>query len=408
MAIIGDFFGEHMLSANNISKIALIMAMGLPALAQTQTPRITGLAQIWYTQMTDNNLRHNTTYKHFPLLDAFKENGLYFKRVDIKLTGSLGDLDYEVMIDPTLNNNVLQDATIKYKLPYNIEVRLGQFKPFQTFETLTSSSEIIFAERAMMVREFGDPRDRGVALSVGFGGPETFHGRFHVGVFNGAGKSNETNAQNDIAARLEMYYGKPHAFGAYALQGSTNLADKGALVPLTFPGSGNEYPQPQSILDNKDKINNFGAYYRFQNDKFHAAVEVITGVLGRRRASLGTASGPAGREHLDQSYLGYVGTIAYTFGKHTLAARYDTLDYNAGSDWYGANPYLNNSSDFTPKYDEITLGYTYSLMPERFKSANIKVNYIMRSKNFLFPDVSRGQVGAQGGDTLVVAFQAGF
>ena len=441
----------YMFNAKNISIAALLLAAGLPAAAQAQIqpPKISGLIQVWYSQMMDNNLRHNALTGYFPLPGQFRENGLSFKRVDVKLQGGFGDIEYEVMMDPTIDNNVLQDAFIKYKLPHNVEVKLGQFKPLQTFETLTPSAEILFAERAMLVREFGDPRDRGVTVSVGFGDPQSFRGRFHVGVFNGNGKSNNTNAQSDFAARLEMSYGKPHSFGAYTLQGSTNLADKGALVPLTF----NDYQLPiplpnpdisvsagsigpgynvkalpegmdNAVLDNKDKTTNFGAYYRFQNAKIHAEAEIITGLVGRRKASLGTAPGPALREHLDQKFLGYVGTFGYTIGKHTFALRYDYLNYNSGSDWYGEskNAYDRMEEvpwttipgitsmyvpvDYTPKYTEITLGYTFKPMPETYKSAAIKVNYVMRSKNFLKPGA--GQIGEQGGDTFVVCFQMGF
>jgi len=411
-----------MLNAKNISITALLLAAGLPAAAQAQAPKISGLVQAWYSQMMDSNLRNNTSTGYFPLPSQFTENGLSFKRIDVRVSGGFGNLEYEIMVDPTLDNNILQDAFIKYKLPYNVEIKLGQFKPLQTLETLTSSAEILFAERAMLVREFGDPtRDRGVTLSVGFGDPAAFGGRFHAGVFNGAGRTSDSNAQSDFAARLEMNYGKYQVFGLYTLQGSTNLADndKGAFVPLDFRGYDYTYDNDidearvanfrNSVLDNNDKINNYGAYYRFQNEKFHASAELITGLVGRRKASLGAADGSARREHLDQKFLGYVGTFGYTAGKHTFAVRYDHLDYNSGSDWYGAaNPYLRDDGDFAPSFDEITLGYTFRPMPEKYKSAAIKVNYIMRSKNFLYPNPSKGQVGEQGGDTFVVCFQMGF
>jgi len=55
------------------------------------------------------------------------------------------------------------------------------------------------------------------------------------------------------------------------------------------------------------------------------------------------------------------------------------------------------------------LGYTYAFKPESVKAANIKVNYILRSKNFLVPrSAPTVQTGEQGGDSLVVAFQVAF
>jgi hypothetical protein len=64
--------------------------------------------------------------------------------------------------------------------------------------------------------------------------------------------------------------------------------------------------------------------------------------------------------------------------------------------------------DYTPKYTEMTLGYLYAFKPETFKAANIKVNYIHRSKNLLAPFTAVGQTGEQGGDNVVVAFQVAF
>jgi len=74
-------------------------------------------------------------------------------------------------------------------------------------------------------------------------------------------------------------------------------------------------------------------------------------------------------------------------------------------------PRLVNGSavDYTPEFTEITLGYTYAFKPDSVKAANIKVNYVMRSKNFLVPRATPTiQTGEQGGDSLVVAFQIAF
>jgi len=386
---------------NILPAAALVLAAGVPSAAQA--PKLSGLAQIWYSQMMDNNLRLNTPYKYYSL-SPHAENGFSFKRMDVKLAGGFGDIEYEVMMDPTITGSpILQDAFAKYKMPYNFEIKVGQFKPLQTLEAVSSSAELMLAERSMLARVFGDPRDRGITASVGFGNPKAFGGRFHVGLFNGNTKNNDNNAQKDIAARLEMNFGKEHVFGAYTLQGSTNLEDKGALVGRPFAGTNT--PNLTEILDNKDKISNFGAFYRFQNERIHASAELITGVLGRRYPSLGTSATTAAREHLDQSFLGYVGTFAYTINKHKFVIRYDSLNYNSGDKWYDDNPYLINGDDLTPNYTETTVGYTYSLA-DHYRQACIRINYIMRSKNFL--QHRDGQTGAQGGDSLVIAFQAGF
>ncbi|HJV23779.1 MAG TPA: hypothetical protein VJ570_13835, partial [Holophagaceae bacterium] len=128
--------------------------------------------------------------------------------------------------------------------------------------------------------------------------------------------------------------------------------------------------------------------------------------------------GAAKREALDQKYLGFYATVAYTTGAHTFALRYDRMNYNQGDKWYTAfDPYTQSAPgtarlvngapvDYTPKYTEATAGYTYAFNPKLVKAANLKVNYIWRSKNFLAPNAS--QTGEQGGDSAVVAFQITF
>ncbi len=391
--------------------------------AQAQAPKLSGLAQIWYTQMLDNNLRLNSTStsspKYYNLRSEFQENSFAIRRVELKVDGKItDDVSYEVMVDPTISSgSILQDAAIKYKLPFNAEIKVGQFKNLQTMEGATSSSELMLAERSQMGRTFGDDRNRGGIVSFGFGDPKEFGAKLHLGVFNGSGKANDVNAQKDIVARLDMNVGKEHTFGVYTLQGSTNVKDTTGVASVPVPPAG--WPSQAEIYDNKDKTSNIGAFYKFSNDDWYASVEAITGVLGRRFPILGAAS--VGRQHLDQKFMGYVGTLGYTVANHTFVARYDMMNYNQGDDWYTPyNPYTETAVgtpklvngapvDYTPEFTEISLGYTYAFNPSKVKAANIKVNYVMRSKNFLAPRATPTvQTGEQGGDSLVVAFQVAF
>jgi len=393
--------------------------------AHAQAPKISGLLQVWYSQMLDNNLRLNAKEPggYFNLRSEFQENGFSIRRSEIKLAGSItDDIDYEIMMDPSINTSatnpsILQDAAIVWKLGNGLDLKVGQFKNLQTMEGLTSSGEILFAERAQLARQFGDKRDRGAALSYSGGDPKDFAWKGTVALFNGlndsvAGKGNDTNAQKDFVVRLEFTLNKNHRFGAYTLQGGTDQADKGALAAKTFAGAAGTVPSAASILDAKDKTTNLGAFYAYQDDVWYFAGEVMTGQLGRRYASVG-AAGAASRQHLDQKFMGTWVTGGYTTGKHTVLLRYDMANYNTGDDWYTAfNPYtqsavgVSTGNDYTPKFTELSLGYLYAFKPEKVKAANLKVNLINRSKNFLRPRT--GQTGEQGGNTLVVALQVAF
>ena len=387
--------------------------------AQAQDFKFSGLVQVWYTQMLDSNLRNNSVANYYNLRGEYKENGFSVRRTEIKVAGKILDgVKFEVMLDPsiatsTTNPMILQDAAIEFELAPGLDFKVGQFKTLQTMEGLTSSSEILFAERSQLGRAFGDKRDRGGVLSYSFGDPKAFGAKISAAAFNGvsdavSGKSNDTNAGKDAVVRLDMNVGKEHKFGVYTLQGTTDVTDKtGVSIAPAAPPAG--WPNQAAIYDNKDKTQNIGAFYEFQNDSLILNGEYIVGTMGRRNPTLAAATPAVKREHLDQKFLGYYVTAGYKMGSHTLLARYDVLNYNSGDDWYTAtSPYVSATTDYTPKFTEIVLGYTYAFKSDKVKAANIKVNYINRSKNFLKPNALTLQTKEQGGDTLMVGFQVAF
>lgn len=400
-----------------------LLALSLAAVpAAAQAPKMSGLIQVWYTQMLDNNLRLNSASvapnKYYNLRSEFTENTFAIRRTELKVSGKVMDeVEYEAMIDPTISSgSILQDAAIKIKLPVGAELKVGQFKNLQTLEGGTSSAELLLVERSMLGRTFGDDRQRGGVVSVGFGDPKGFGGKLHVGVFNGSGKGNDGNAQKDFVARLDLGLGTAHTFGIYTLQGSTDVKDTGLAIAPAAPVTG--WPSQAAIYDNKDQSSNLGAYYQFRQASWYASGEVVSGLLGRRFPTLAATAPALKREHLDQKFLGFAGTVAYTAGHHTVIARYDHMNYNSGDNWYtNYNPYTETAPgtprlvngapvDYTPEFTEITLGYLYAFRLDSFKAANLKINYVARSKNFLAPHA--GQSGAQGGDTLSAALQVSF
>lgn len=378
----------------------------------TPTFKTSGLLQIWYSQMLDSNLRLNSAGSPYysPRAD-FKENTFAIRRSEIRFSGEIvKGVTWTVMIDPMNQpGNPLQDLDLTYGFGNGLELSVGQYKiNSQTLEGLTSSADLMFAERSQIGARIGDKRDRGAKLAYAFGDPKGFRGKASFIVANGntevaSGKANDSNAGKDYAFRLEFWQGKAHNFGLYALQGSTDVkdADPGYRA-LTFAGG----PAAQAVLDNRDKTSNLGAFYAYRQGPWRLEAEFITGLLGRRYPSVGILAGAAKREHLDQKFLSYVLSGSYVTGKHTFGLRYDFSDWNSGDQWYGANPYKKATGDFTPQFTEITAGYTYAIDPAKPRAANIKVNYINRSKNFLLPRA--GQTGEQGGDTLVAAFQVAF
>ena len=107
----------------------LLLAGGsTPAIAQA--PKFSGLLQVWYTQMLDNNLRLNKPYdangaKYFNLRSEFTENTFSIRRSEIKLSGSItDDVEYEAMIDPSINTSTAH-ALRTEDCALNTEVAFG-------------------------------------------------------------------------------------------------------------------------------------------------------------------------------------------------------------------------------------------------------------------------------------------
>lgn len=415
-----------------MKKNALTLAvLGLVAgAASAQDVKVNAIVDLWYTQMLSDNLRQNSTTlgdlpaKYYQLNSAFQENGFSVRRCELYLAGKISEeISYNVMFDPNTstsatNPTTLADAYITYKPLSYLSIRAGQFKPLQTYEaSMVPVPEVLFYDRSQLARQFGDKRDRGIVVTGTWGNPEAFWGKANVGIFNGTGdrdggKGNDLNAQKDFVTRVEFGIGKQHKFGAYTRHGSTDAADKGALAINGFDYT-DLGPTDDAIRGNRDKTTNYGVYYAFENGTWIAQGEAITGALGRRFASVGLAT-PANRQHLDQKFFGLVATGGFRTGPHTFLLRYDYLNYNQGDKFYGPyNPYTQDtetgaplSTDYTPKYTEIVAGWNYAFTPSKWTLANLKVNYIHRSSNFLAPRA--GQTGEQGGDSLVVALQVAF
>jgi hypothetical protein len=425
-----------------ISRLAGVAALLAAGFAQAQTPtlKMDGvLLEFWATQMMDNSLRLNSTAsagasKYYALDSRFQENTFAVKRAEIYMSGTVTDtVSWNAMFDPNNNNTaavpnaVLQDFVITWAPVKGFNVKAGQFKMPTTYEaTMVAAREILFFERNQINRKFGDARDRGIWASYAYGDAKGFQGKLNLAVSNGTtddgsgGKNNENtvagagNAQKDFTFRFEGGFGTANKFGFYYREGVTNLKDSTLLAGVSATAWPTTAISATQIKDNKDKTTLQGVYYAFKNDSWQFSAEYATGLLGRRYASLfaaGTATITPLREHLDQKFAGYVVDGAYKMGNHWITGRYDVLNYNSGSNWYTAtNPYKNatTGADYSPKYTEITVGYNYVFIPTKQSAGKLKLDYVLRSKNFLAPVAALGQTTEQGGNSLVLSLMASF
>lgn len=410
--------------------LAAAFVLAAPAAIRAQEFKLSGLVQVWATQMLDSNLRLNPAppFKggkgYYDLRSEFKENGFSIRRAQLKVSGRILDsVGYELMADPSIqtsanNPSILQDAVLVFRPLRGLEFRLGQFKTQQTYEGLMSTAEMPFVNGSHLGRLFGDKRDRGITASYASKVNGGWELKATLGVFNGmtdatAGKGNDTNAQKDLVARLDAARG-PHRVGLYALRGATDVTDrKGtAIVPVEVPAG---WPSREAILANRDRTSNLGAFYVYTADGWMVLAEGLTGLLGRRVPTLAATDPALRREHLEQTLASFNLSVRRAWGRHALAVRYDWMDFNHGSRWYTAHdPYrekpdgTSTGRDYTPCYREATLGYTFAWVAGKSTTAHVKLDGIFRSRNVLAPDPARGQTAAQGGDSLVASFLVAF
>ena len=95
---------------------------------------------------------------------------------------------------------ILNDFFITFKSEY-VDASLGQFKIPVSWEGYNSSSKLLFAERALVSKQFGDKRDIGLRLAK----TTKFYG-YSAGLFNGNSSNRLDNDKaKDGALRLELY-----------------------------------------------------------------------------------------------------------------------------------------------------------------------------------------------------------
>jgi hypothetical protein len=148
------------------------------------------------------------------------------RRAELKIKGEIVPklIGFNVMIDParaldnnskglttsdgatvTVNNqgalSIVGDVVLTVMSEF-ADVSAGQFKIPISYEGYGSASKLLFPERAVVSRAYGDVRDMGIKVDKKLGK----HFYYQAAVFNGEGQNKlDTNKQKDIAGRIEVY-----------------------------------------------------------------------------------------------------------------------------------------------------------------------------------------------------------
>jgi hypothetical protein len=124
-----------------------------------------------------------------------------FQNVNVPVTPVNATSPEQVTVrQPVGPATMLQDVYLTFPTEY-ADVSMGQFKIPLSWEGYNSSSKVLYPERAIVSRQFGDKRDLGLRIAK-----TTQYFGYSAGIFNGLGVNTlDTNNQKDLALRLEAY-----------------------------------------------------------------------------------------------------------------------------------------------------------------------------------------------------------
>jgi hypothetical protein len=220
--------------------------------------------------------------------------------------------------------SILQDVALTYMNDY-ADVSIGQFKIPVSLEGAGSASKLLFPERALVARKYGDRRDIGIKAEKKF---DQFG--YTLGLYNGEGQNKwDSNDQKDLSLRLEAY---PIKELTLAVVGYTAIAER-------------------------DEV---GTKDRIEGDvKLEKAGVLLQAEYIRAWDVTGTAA-----KHKRIQGQGFYVVAGYTFfEKLQPLVRIGSLDPEIGEDEHGAKAVDNN--DETNSYE---LGVNYY-----FKSNDAKL-----------------------------------
>jgi len=252
-----------------------------------------------------------------------------------------------------------EDAFLNYKFGAPLTVQVGQFKPPQARQELTSASRQLFPERSLANDTFNLGRDQGVQAA---GSCADKRVEYRLGLFNGNGP-NTSNPDNRhmVTGRLDL-----NPLGAYKMDEAGWADDK----PLVNVGG--------SFAWNKIGANDVDDNFGTDND----VMEKALGLDDISDADFTTAYGS------DLTWLLWTANVNATWMGATFAAEFFDLnaDPDQGDDWDADGFYVQAGYQVIPRtlelaarYSEIESDDAPALAPSFDKSeTQFGVNYYLK------------------------------
>jgi phosphate-selective porin len=149
------------------------------------------------------------------------------RRLRLGIEGRWKKLAWEVQGDPQDTTEHLKNAYLELRLAKALRIRGGNFKVPVSREWTTSASKTDFVERSMLADIIAPGRDVG-GMAYGELGDTL---EYHVGVFAGDGRTNQSRAETTTAGRVVVTPIKHLEIGSSYSQGDVRADPESETVP---------------------------------------------------------------------------------------------------------------------------------------------------------------------------------
>lgn len=277
-------------------------------------------------------------YTDFDSNAADDKSDFDIRRFKLVLKGNVVDKNFGYKFSGDISSGFrTEDVILNYKFGAPLTVQVGQFKPPQARQELTSAAKQLFPERSLANDTFNLGRDQGIQAAGSFADKLV---EYRLGLFNGNGP-NIGNPDNRHMAtgRLDL-----NPLGAYAMDEAGWAGDK----PLVNVGG--------SFAWNKVGANDVGSKFGTDNDVMDVALnldqDAFQGTTGP--ANFNAAYGS------DLTWLLWTANANATWMGATVAGEYYHLnaDPDQGDDWDADGYYVQAGYQVIPKTLEIAARYS--------------------------------------------------
>ncbi|MDT8443992.1 MAG: porin [Desulfuromonadales bacterium] len=334
--------------ANKDSRVTYSLGKGLTATSTdgNSSLRLGGYAQLIY-RLTDFD-------------DSTKDNKSDFdiRRFKLQLQGNVFSKNFGYKFQSEMASGFkTEDAYLNYKFGAPLILQVGQFRPPQARQELTSSSRQLFPERSLANDTFNLGRDQGIQAAGSFADKLV---DYRLGLFNGNGP-NTSNADDNhmVAGRIDI-----SPLGAYKMDEAGWPSDK---LLVNIGGS---------FAWEKISSADIGSGFDKDND----VMDIALGLDSLTASTFNSAYGS------DLTWLLWTANLNATWMGATFAGEYYTLnaDPDFGSDWDADGYYLQASYQVLPEKLELGVRYSTIDSTDGNASARFDKNETQLGANYYF------------------------